>query len=250
MEFTDKALILKIGKFKEADLWVRFLSPGRGVFTAFAFGGSRSIKRFCGCLDFLNTVLVRVVGSRQKNYLALNEATLISGPSRLRHDLNRLGMAVNCLKFTEAFDVTPESATPTHALVTELLTLLEQDEHLPPLLPMLFRFRFASLQGFAPQINACRICKSPASDLSCLFFQTVEGGIICPACLQKNRPGPLVRLAPQSLAALNCVQHDEPKTWKYIDFNKEMREQCAHAVDDFIHYHVGLAWQGSYFRRV
>ena len=250
MDFTDKALILKIGKFKETDLWVRFLSPVRGVFTAFAFGGSRSIRRFCGCLDFLNTVLVRAEASRQKNYLALNEATLISAPNRLRHDLNRLGMAVNCLKFTEAFDVTPESASSTHALITELLDVLEDDEQLPPLLPMLFRFRFASLQGFAPQITACRVCNSPAAGLSSLFFQTVEGGIICPACVQKTRSGPLVRLAPQSLAALDCVQKKEPKAWKYIDFDKEMRQQCAHAVDDFIHYHVGLSWQGSYFKRI
>lgn len=250
MDFSDQALILKVGKFKETDLWVRMLSPVRGLYTAFAFGGSRSIRRFCGCLDFLNTVLVRVDAPRTKGYMALKEGTLINSPSRLRFDLNRLGMAVNCIKFMEAFEISPDSAAATHQLVGELLAVLEDDDDLPALLPMLFRFRFASLQGFAPQITACRVCNTPVTSLHDLFFQTVEGGIVCPECMRKSRPGPCVRLARDSLAALVAIQQDEPKSWKYIDFDREMRAQCADAVDGFIHYHVGLAWQGSYFKRI
>ena len=95
MEFSDQALVIRVGKFREADLWVRFLSAKRGLFTAFAFGGSRSRRRFCGCLDILNHVAVRV--SRPKNgqaFLNLQEGALLSGPQRLRTDLDRLGIAV------------------------------------------------------------------------------------------------------------------------------------------------------------
>lgn len=249
MDFSDKALILRTGKFKEADLWVRLLSPARGLFTAFAFGGSRSIKRFCGCLDFLNTVLVRVETSRQRGYHSLKEATLVAGPKRLREDFSRLGMAVNCMKFAEAFEVSSESAASSYKLICELLGVLEEDDVLPPLLPVLFRFRFASLQGFAPEINFCRICRRETSDLTSLFFQTMEGGVVCPGCMRGIKTGPAVRMGQESLAALHCVQREQPRLWKYIDFDNEVREQCASAVDDFIHYHVGLSWQGSYFRR-
>lgn len=250
MDFSDHALILKTGKFKESDLWVRMLSPVRGIYTAFAFGGSRSIKRFCGCLDFLNTVLVRVDAPRSKTYMTLKEGTLLNSPRRLRLDLNRLGMAVNCIKFMEAFEISPDSTFATHQLVGELLEVLENDETLPALLPILFRFRFASMQGFAPQITACRVCSTPVTHLPNIFFQTVEGGIVCPECIRKTRPGPCVRLAKESVAALVSVQYDEPKSWKYIDFDREMRSQFADAVDGFIHYHVGLAWKGSYFKRI
>ena len=250
MEFSDQALILRTGKFKEADLWVRMLSPDRGLYTAFAFGGSRSIKRFCGCLDFLNTVLVRVDAPRTKGYMALKEGTLMDAPRRLRSDFNRLGMAVNCIKFMEAFEVSSDSAAGTHRLLGEVLRVLEDDDCVSAMLPMLFRFRFAALQGFSPQINSCRVCNAPLSHLNDLFFQTVEGGVVCPDCMRRSRSGPCVRLAKDSLAALVSVQQDGPGSWKYIDFDREMREQCSDAVEGFIHYHVGLAWQGGYFRRI
>ena len=45
MQWTDEAVVLRIGKFRETDLWVRFLSREKGLVTAFAFGGSRSRRR-------------------------------------------------------------------------------------------------------------------------------------------------------------------------------------------------------------
>ncbi|MFH1968727.1 MAG: recombination protein O N-terminal domain-containing protein, partial [Verrucomicrobiota bacterium] len=70
MEFSEKVLVLRVGTFREADCWVRFFSPTHGLLTAFAFGGRRSRKRFCGCLDQLSQVHFRVSQGRQE-YLCL-----------------------------------------------------------------------------------------------------------------------------------------------------------------------------------
>jgi len=78
MEFSEKVLVLRVGTFREADCWVRFFSPTHGLLTAFAFGGRRSRKRFCGCLDQLSLVHFRVSQGRQE-YLCLQEGTLING---------------------------------------------------------------------------------------------------------------------------------------------------------------------------
>lgn len=102
MEFTEQGLVLRVGRFREADLWVRFLSRRRGILTAFAFGGSRSRRRFSGCLDLFNMLSVSVKSTRGGDYLALQEATLLRGPDRLRRDWRRCGMATNCLRFVEA----------------------------------------------------------------------------------------------------------------------------------------------------
>ncbi|MDY7000330.1 MAG: recombination protein O N-terminal domain-containing protein [Thermodesulfobacteriota bacterium] len=110
MEFTEKGLILKVGRFREYDLWVRFFSPSRGILTAFAFGGRKSRKRFCGCLDPMNHVLFRIKSSRTGNYLCLQEGSLVQAYPRLRRDPRRLGPAVNCLKFFEAVHVEPQGA--------------------------------------------------------------------------------------------------------------------------------------------
>ncbi len=47
-EWIDYALVLRIGHFRENDLWLKLLCRKRGLLTLFAFGGSKSKRRFCG----------------------------------------------------------------------------------------------------------------------------------------------------------------------------------------------------------
>ena len=112
MEWTDTALVLHVGRFREADLWVRLLAPGQGLVTAFAFGGSKSRRRFTGCLDVFNLIRTRASFSRNGLFLNLQEATLLEGPERLRADWRRQGIAANCIRFVEALGVPPDGAAP------------------------------------------------------------------------------------------------------------------------------------------
>ena len=162
MQWTDEAIVLRIGKFRETDLWVRFLSRERGVVTAFAFGGSRSRRRFTGCLDVFNVLSVSVASSRDGRFLNMKEATLLGGPERLRRDWQRQGMAANCVRFLEAMDVPPDNAGAAFGLMRGTMHLLEQEgAALMPLTPMLFRFRLAADQGYVPDLAACARCGRP-----------------------------------------------------------------------------------------
>ena len=162
MEFSERVLLLRVGKFKESDLWVRFISPTRGLLTAFAFGGSRSRRRFVGCLDIFNEVNVKVSSSgRGSSYLALDEGVLVKGLVRLRGDLPRLGMAANCSSFLQTFGVGPEGAESAHFLFHQTLRLLEEEECLPALLPLFFRARLAFDQGYALETRHCPLCVKP-----------------------------------------------------------------------------------------
>ena len=105
MEWTDTALVLHVGRFREADLWVRLLALEQGLVTAFAVGGSRSRRRFTGCLDVFNVIRARVTASRDGQFLNMQESTLLEGPERLRRDWRRQGMAANCVRFMEALGV-------------------------------------------------------------------------------------------------------------------------------------------------
>lgn len=249
MEFSDQALVLHVGKFKEADLWVRFLSAKRGLFTAFAFGGSRSRRRFCGCLDILNQVSVRV--SRPKNggqFLNLQEGSLLAGPQRLRKDIDRLGMAINCLKFIQSFEISTESAPDAHAVACGLLELLEDAALPPPLLPLFFRLRLAAGQGFAPRLDSCRICGHKTGELPRWAFNPGLGGIACPACGPDN--GQNLWLSAQSVQILQRASASLPQTWTDLAPAANLRQECGEAIDAFIHYHVGVAWEKNGFQRI
>lgn len=211
MEFSEQVLIVHTGRFREADLWVRFLSPTRGLLTAFAFGGCRSRKRFCGCLDLFNRALLRVKSTRGGQYLSIQEGTLLRGPDRLRRDWPRFGAAVNCLKFLEALGCGPEGAAATHQLVEDVLELLEGDGPVPDMLPVLFRLRLAAEQGYAPRIDACATCGADLTHVSGAAFLVQEGAAQCDACAPL--PGPRVRVEREALDVLRFVQENSPLLW-------------------------------------
>lgn len=248
MEFTEKALILKVGRFRETDLWVRYCSSSGGVRTAFAFGGARSVKRFCGCLDTLNQVIFRVRESRRGEYLNLMEGTLLKTYPRLRTDGSRLGPAVNCLKFFEAVCKDPGDFAESYALLLQVLDVLEERESVSELFPLLFRARLVFCQGLCPDLSTCSQCgkdiKSAGSDS---IFMIEAGRTACPSCARAS--GRRVRLGARAVKLLDLVRTEPPADWHDLDPPPSVRRQCFDAVDSFMRFHLGLAWEGGRFRK-
>lgn len=219
MEFTEQVVIIRTGRFREADLWVRFLSPARGLLTAFAFGGCRSRRRFCGCLDLFNRCLLRVKATRGGQFLSIQEGTLLRGPDRLRRDWERFGSAVNCLKFLEAMGCGPEGAPATHRLVEDVLQLLEGSAPVPGMLPVLFRLRLAAEQGYAPRMDMCATCGADLAAAASATFLVQEGVVQCDACVPL--PGPRVRMEREALDVLRFVQDNSPLVWPVASADPE-----------------------------
>lgn len=126
MNATEKCLVLKVGRFREADCWVKLLTPNRGIFNGFAFGGSRSRRRFVGCLDPLSHVLFTIGTNKTGTYTVLEEGTLLHNFPAVRENSARTGLAVNCVKFIEAVEIDPSDAKPAYELLLETLHMLEQ----------------------------------------------------------------------------------------------------------------------------
>lgn len=274
MEFTERVLILRVGRFREADLWVRFLSPTRGILSAFAFGGMRSRKRFTGCLDSFNDVLFQIKGTRGGMYLSLQEGVLMGGPRRLREDWRRAGLAMNCLKFLEAFGVGPEGAAAAHSLFSAILELLEEDGPLPDLLPVFFRARLAVEQGYALTLDRCARCGAALRHESRCFFLPAEGFFVCAHCSRggSHRTLPVGGETLDALAqvleydsfdtsenspcaaetdAPRAVRRDIPdwKSGKLAALSPVGRKEFSRTIDSFIQYHVGLYWDNGRFLR-
>lgn len=271
MEFTERVLVLRIGRFREADLWVRFLSPTRGILSAFAFGGSRSRRRFTGCLDSFNDVLFQVKASRGGMYLALQEGVLMRGPQRLRNDWRRIGLAMNCLKFLEAFGVGPEGAASAHSLFSAMLATLEEETPPSVLLPVFFRARLAFEQGYALSFDHCAQCGTILAHEAVCNFLPPEGFFLCSNCSRGStaRKMPIHRETLDALAQVleytgfgaagaagsgpdNGGAPEARARWNdgaVVSLSPLGRKEFARAVDSFIHYHVGLYWENGRFLR-
>ncbi|HJD96641.1 DNA repair protein RecO [Mailhella massiliensis] len=246
MQWTDDALVLRIGKFREADLWVRLLAREKGLVTAFAFGGSRSRRRFTGCLDVYNRIRASAAYSRDGRFLNLQEATLLAGPERLRRDWRRQGMAANCVCFLEAMGVPPDNAQAGYALMHGMFQLLEEEAVLSPVMPVLFRFRLAAEQGYAPELKVCARCGRALSGVEQAHFLVGEGAVCCPSC---RRPGDMsLFLGQEALDVLGKVKEYSPQSWGRLDPSPEGARQAARLIDAFVRYHLGLEWANGRFK--
>ena len=247
MEWTDTALVLHVGKFREADLWVRLLALEQGLVTVFAFGGSKSRRRFPGCLDVFNIIRVRVTSSRDGQFLNMQESTLLEGPERLRRDWKRQGMAANCVRFVEALGVSPDTAKVSFSLLRGMLGLLENEEDPPEPAPIFFRFRLAAEQGYAPDLHRCARCGRDLENCGKAYFMVGEGQACCPDC----RPwgGMSLALGQEALDALRKVQEYSPNRWAELAPSPDSRREAGRFIDAFVRYHLGLEWVNGRFRR-
>lgn len=256
MEFTEKALILHAGRFRERDLWVRCLAPSRGIFSAFAFGGLVSRRRFSGCLDPMNQVLFRVRQSRHDGYLCLEEGVLLSTPAHLRKDCNKIGLAANCIKFVEAVmreNQTSEEAYGLSVDALEALDALESGQTATPLFPLFFRARLAASMGFGPRLDSCALCGRP---LACsdnvkrtYAFQVASGAVTCDQCITQKKQQ-VLSLQSETAQLLERIQRTSPKEWVSLELTPGVRSELAVVIDHFIRYHLGLAWERGAFRQL
>ncbi len=285
MEWNDSAIVLQVGRFRETDLWLKLFFRNRGLVTAFAFGGSRSRRRFCGCLDVLNTISCRVKSGRQGKYLTLEEGVLVRGPQKLRGEWTHFGMLMNCVRFLDALPMAYDACVQTHshdtndahhaeknaaapatyALMQDMLSLMEgtsphTDTTNPrgncekalsphPLHPVLFRLRMACELGFSPAWQECAVCGSVLEHHN-ILFKMDEGVCVCGRCAPRtNSPYSLTLSAP-ALHFLRAVQHTSPTQWDVHALSTKDKQACFQAVDGFTQFHLGIAWDAGRFKRV
>ncbi len=251
MEFSEKALVLKVGRFREIDAWVRLFSPKRGVYTAVAFGGCVSRRRFCGCLDVFNHVDFKVKTCRRGEFLHLLEGRLIESHPKLREKPERLGLAVNCLKFFEAACCGADGALGAggaYALLADSFRALSGDAPPSRFFPLFFRANVAMRQGFFPDFSRCAACGRPVSPDDGAVFHIEEGRFFCQEC--PPLPGRAVsRLRPESMALLAAARIAEPAVWGLSVPSPAAGREFASVVDRFVARHMGLSWENGMFVR-
>jgi DNA repair protein RecO (recombination protein O) len=247
MEFTEKVVILRVGTFRENDCWVRFLSPSRGIVTGFAFGGRKSRRRFCGCLDHLNQVLFRVSAGRRNQYLSLEEGTLLQGFVNLKKDFQKVGMVGNCLRFFEAVHTGEARSADAYALVMSMLGGFDALSGPPSLFfPVLFRIALAFEQGYTLDVGRCASCGVILQEQDWAGCVVEEGYFLCPAC---SRERAIFRISWQGISLLDHLKKTGIGKWVDWTPDRQLQAEICGFADRFIRYHLGIADEDNRFVR-
>ncbi len=252
MNTTEKALVLKVGRFREADVWVRLLTPTRGIFNAFAFGGSRSRRRFVGCLDPLSHVLFTIGSSKRGNYTVLEEGSLLHNFPEIRKDSVRTGIAVNCIQFVEAIEIDQGDSEPAYQLLLQTLHMLEVGSGGLDFVPYFFRAKLAFVMGYLPDFLTCGLCGQGVGIEVGYQLVIEKGQVVCPACLSTRKPvdGLARPISTGALRALDWIQQCEPRDWGTMVMDSEVRRQTSQLVELFVAYHLGLSWNNGMYKKV
>lgn len=255
MDFTGKALVLRTGRFKEADVWLRLLFPSQGVFTAFAFGGLRSRRRFCGCLEPLNLVLFSVGEGRHGEYLVLREGALLNGFPGIRGNTGRLGLAAHCLRFVEAvMEEGPGEARECFNLLVETLEVLEAGTEGHGggggMLPTWFKAAVAFGEGYRPLLTTCGHCGCALENFDTFRFFIQKGQVLCPTCAAEEGGIGGLAVTRGTLGALDWVVTHRPADWAGLSLPPRVAQECRRVIDEFVAVHLGLAWENGSYRNV
>ncbi len=236
MEFVDNCLILRTGKFRESDLWLRLLSPRYGIFRAFAFGGCKSRRRFCGCLDTLNHVRFRVQYSSRREYYTLQEGTLIRGFAELKQNNSKIGMAANCLRFMDSLQIFREDAPQVHEIMVSSFAALEEENSPDSFFPLVFKAALVFSLGFRPDMAGCAGCGLPLEKIDRPGFDVLAGRVFCSACAGKRQG--MVYARGDALRFLHRLQKTGPREWVRWNPGKRVRQDCLQLVDSFVRHHL------------
>lgn len=238
-EWTDDAIVLRLGHFNEAHVWLRVLARQSGLITIFAFGGLKSKRRFCGCLDNFNILSCHVKSSSKGGYYVLQESSLIKAPRKLRSNWRNMGLAANCLGFLQRMEIDAECSAACFMLVERLRDFLEMEENASIFIPHYFRLRLAAVLGFAPQLNQCCKCGRIIQNERG-FFMPAEGGIFCQNCtsqLSGHHKSGGMWLDQEVVRHLALVENSQPENWVDGYLARNGRRLCAQAIQAFIDYY-------------
>jgi len=248
-EWTGEGLVFRVGQFRESDCWVRFFSPSHAMITAMAFGGAKSRRRFCGCLDALSRVLFKVRFFPVKGYYCLEEGTLLQSFPRLRTDARRTGLAANCLHFIQALQVDTRDAPGMYDLLVGMLDTINHAEQVSPIFPQLFRTKICFSQGYAPCLETCAACGRTmltASSPRRMLLAVDQGRVFCLECAPGGGAHAL-KIGAETAALLDSLVSGHPAQWADPRVCATSRGEIFQVADRFVQYHLGLRWHNGRF---
>lgn len=191
-----EGIVLKSHKYGEADLIVTFLTPDRGIISAFAKSPRKTKSRFGSSLEPLTHSKISLWGKEQ-SLPKLTQSDIINSFHKIRENYNDF---VSVSKLTEILLSLTPAEIPNKKLFSFFLSILhfikssEQESHSKEALHLISRIRLLAIIGYAPRLSGCGRCGSESVD----FFPDA-GTTLCKKCSTHpaGESNPFVRLNKQ-----------------------------------------------------
>jgi len=222
--------VLKRINLGEADKILTLYTPNLGKLSAIAKGVRRPRSKMGGHLELLTHCSLML--ARGQNLDIITQSETISSFLPLRDNLWRASLALYAAELVEQLTAEHVENYPVYKLLLDTLHRLCETKD-GELTLRYFELNLLTHLGYKPELHQCLGCKSPLEPTT-NFFSTSGGGMLCPACREKE---PLSQ--PISLNALKVMrflqQSDYPRASR-VRISEELSRELESLMRHYIRY--------------
>lgn len=231
--FTEKVLVLREVKYKDADKILTLYSAERGKFTARAVAALRKASRIASATQQLTYAEMTFYESHGRT--GVKEAQILEDFADLKSDF--ADYALGCY-FAECVEQLSEEGLEDAdilQLILNALFALSRKLYLPQTVKAAFEMRLMSLQGYRPDLSGCEVCGKEDPEFPNLCV--TSGKLICSSCRKASFEiyAPLSGCALQSLRTIVSAG---PKAFIPKDLPPEDTDLLSYACETFLLEHA------------
>ena len=245
--FSSPAVLLRRLDYGDFDLILTFLSLQRGKISLIAKSAKKSTKRFAGVLELFSLVEVVASTGKGRGLPVLQEATLISPFSVIRHDISKIAYASYWCELINNWVEENQKQVPLFELLKHALGQLDREESVPAPISILFQMKLLHLTGHGPNLRQCGRCRKSLEAIQPhqVVFDIGQGAILCDGCSPTTAGR--IRLSKGTLKQLIWFESGDLKKASRIRFGTQALNEALEFLEAFVPYVMGIQPQSLKF---
>lgn len=231
MIISTEAIVLRSIDYGETSKIVTLFTRERGKLAAMAKGARRSGSRFGSSLQPMSYSSVVLYYKPSRGVQTLSESSHVHFFDGITRDLERVSCGLRVIELLQALMQDEEQNPRVFNLVLQVLDRLNRTHERTENLLFYFQLRFASILGFAPDIE-----REVLDALSETGFLSLETGSIL---ANRDMDAGSIRQADRrSLRAFAVCARAELEAVMRMRLDPKTRLELSRLIDDFLRYHV------------
>lgn len=250
MSYTTDGLVLNVRAMGENDRLLTLLTPVEGRINVIVKGG-RSLRS-----GSLSSTLLFAYGNYEINdrngYKWLKGGSTERSFIGLSSSIEKLSLASYLAEVATELSGENESAQDMLRLMLNCFYAIDNEKKPKEQVKGAFELRAAAIEGFMPELSACRGCGKTVSDI--MYLDVMNGRILCSDCMHKaaleskrekersediREAEILIPLSPSVLSAMRYVITAEPNRFLAFNLSDEEMPYFAKAAETYLLSHIG-----------
>lgn len=235
MILQTEAVVLRSIDYGETNQIVTLFTRQRGKIAAMAKGARRSGSRFGSTLQPMSYTHVVIYYKPSRGVQTLSESSHVHFFDGIMRSLESVSCGLRIVELVHALMQDEEQNASAFNLVLQTLERLNRTFERTDNLLFYFQLRFASVLGFAPDINRDALESLPDTGILSL-----ENGTILPG--RASGSGAIRAASRQSLRAFAVCARADLESVMRMRLDPGTRLELSRLIDDYLQYHVEDAY--------